>query len=159
MSFSILDLSNSSSWVRIHDTTLFAAPVLGQNGKHYPIPSYLIPEVVDRRILAVGASSSKAKPTWNLGFYLAMLVKVPGVGNAEVVSRPIRLGLNLVIFPPVSSEFTLKARIAKWHQEMSLTVWKYIGLETDVLSSLENIDSDLTCIEYKVDAIQAWGQP
>lgn len=157
MTSPILDLSNSSNWVRIHDTTLVAEPVLGQNGKYYSIPNYSIPDTIDRHVLAVGSSSTKAKPTWNLGFYLVMLVRVPGVGNAETASTPIRLGLNLVRFPLVSAQYTLKARIPKWHQEMSLAIWKYVGVESDVLDRLADLKPIVTRMEEKIDEINSWG--
>lgn len=153
MSSPILDLSDGSNWVQVYDTTLFAQAVPGRQGSFYPIPNHEIPSAIDRRILAVGSSSTKTKPTWNLGFYLAMIIKIPGVGNAEAASVPIRLGLNLVRFPPLSNQYSLKARIPKWHQEMSITIWKYIGIESDILNFLEDIQPAVTRIESKIDSL------
>lgn len=157
MTSPILNLSDASSWVQVYDTTLFADLVLGQTGKYYPIPNHSIPGNFEGRTLAVGSSSTKAKPTWNLGFYLAQVINVPGVGNAEARSIPIRLGLNLVRFPPLSAQFRLKARIPRWHQEMSITIWQYVSVESDVLDRLTNLEPTVTRIEEKVDEINSWG--
>lgn len=157
MTSPILDLSDASLWVQVYDTTLFADPVLGQTGKHYPIPNHSIPGNFEGHTLAVGSSSTKAKPNWSLGFYLAQVINVPGVGNAEARSIPIRLGLNLVRFPPLSTQFRLKARIPKWHQEMSLTIWRYVGVESDVLDRLADLQPTFTRIEDKIDEINSWG--
>lgn len=157
MTSPILDLGDASSWVQVYDTTLFANPVFGREGKYYPIPSHSIPAIFEGHTLAIGSSSTKAKPTWNLGFYLAQIVSVPGVGSAEARSIPIRLGLNLVRFPPLSVQFRLKARIPKWHEEMSVTIWKYVGVESDVLDKLADLEPIVTRIESKVDEINSWG--
>jgi hypothetical protein len=145
-----LDLSTNADWIQIYDTTLLAQPVGGMTGKYYPIPNHQVPVSIDRHILAVGSSSTKVKPTWNLGFYLVMVVAIPGIGMAEAISVPIRLGLTLVRFPQIASEFKVKARIPRWHQEMSMTLWKYAL--SDSVANLAEIDATTKRIEFKIDA-------
>lgn len=122
-----LDLSNSADWLRVYDVTLSAIPVGGMPGRYYRIPNHSIPTIFDRHTLAIGASSTQTQPNWSLAFYAAMLVQIPGVGKAEVISIPVVLGLKVIEFPVLSSEFTLKIRFPKWQREMDITVWKYVG--------------------------------
>ena len=149
MSQAILDCSDSSYWQTVYETTLIAESIT--TGYHSPIPQHQIPIVFDNHTLAVGASSSKTKPTWNLGFWLSMLVNLPGVGNATAVQKAIPLGLNLIRFPVLTPEFKLKAKIPKWHEEMSMKFWIYTGPEADIADLLEKAQTSLDQIELKID--------
>lgn len=153
----ILDLTDGAEWLQVYDTTLAADAIPGLTNRYRPIPNHQIPVDFYSYTLAVGASSTKAKPTWNLGFYLGMVIDIPTVGMAETASTPIRLGLNLIRFPPLAVPFKLKARVPKWHQEMSMTFWRYLGNEADTLSIVNHIDFTTKEINRKVDAIETWG--
>lgn len=148
----ILDTSNPDYWVQVYDTTLVAEAGVVPN-TYYPISAHSIPVSFNRHTLAIGASSTKTKPTWNLAFWAAMLVRIPNVGTTEVQSRFVRLGLNLIRFPVLAPQFTLKIRIPKWHQEMSFTIWTYVGPESDVLDLLESASLNLSQIESKIDQL------
>lgn len=134
----ILDLSNSSNFQEVYETILSGELVI--EGRYKPIPQHQIPITFDRHTLLVGASSSTAKPNWRLGFYLRMLI-TSSVGTAEASNCSIPFGLNLIRFPVLSSQYKLKAYIPKWHREMELKIWKYIGPESDELNLLEQIKS------------------
>lgn len=127
----ILDLSNSAHWIHIYGVTLYAETVSTVPPRYIRIPTHKIPVAVYERTLAVGSSSTQAKPNWALGFYLIGSVQVPGVGLADIASIPIVLGLNLIRLPNLHAQFSLKAKIPKWHTEMTLDIWKYVGPETD----------------------------
>lgn len=122
---------DANNWEQIYDVILSAEVLAGMPNYHHPIPAHSIPVVIDRHTLIVGALSGSAKPTWNLGYYLSMVTHVQGIGRPELASKFIRLGLNLVRLPPVTPEYTLKARIPKWHQEMQIVIWKYVGVEEE----------------------------
>lgn len=145
---SILDFSQNN-WEVIYDITLEAVSIT--TTRFTPIPDHQIPLTLDTHVLLVGSSSFKVRPTWKLGFYLNMVVNAPGVGNFTAANQPIPLGLSLVRFPPISSEFFLKVNIPKWHQEMSIRVWKYIGGSLDVFDYFHEINTDLIRIENKID--------
>lgn len=147
----ILDCSNPNYWLEVYETTLMAQSIVP--GYHSPIPQHQIPVSFDRHTLAVGASSSKTKPTWNLGFWLSMVINIAGVGNANAIQKPIPLGLTLVRFPALSPQFKLKAKIPKWHEEMSIKIWAYTGTETDILDLLEETQTSLIQIESKIDQL------
>lgn len=127
----ILDVNNASNWLHIYNHTLYAAVIPTTPPRYTPIPVHKIPLILDRRTLAVGSSSTLAKPTWRLGFFLIGSVQIPGIGLADVTSLPIFFGLNLVRLPNLHDQFVLKARIPKWQQEMEMSIWKYIGVESD----------------------------
>lgn len=136
MSQPILDLGNPNHFQEVYETVLTAEIVV--EGFYKPIPQHQIPITFSCHTLFVGATSTKAKPNWRLGFYLRMLI-ASSVGTAEASNRPIPFGLNLIRFPVLSSEYKLKAYIPKWHQEMEMKIWQYTGPESDVLNLLEQI--------------------
>lgn len=128
----ILDVDNSANWVHIYGTTLYAAASSTIPPVYAPIPIHSIPGIFYERTLAVGSSSTQTKPNWKLGFWLIGAVQIPDVGLANITSVPIVLGLTLVRLPNLHSEFKLKAQIPKWHKEMSIDIWKYVGVENDL---------------------------
>lgn len=132
----ILNVNDATLWEEVYDITLIAqsSPV---SNVFTPLPKFNIPHNFTKHTLAIGASNSYMKPNWNLAFYLAMNVRIEGIGKTEVTNRFVRIGLTLIRFPPVASAYTLQARIPKWHREMSFTIWQYIGEEKDVLDLLE----------------------
>lgn len=138
----ILNLADSSLWIKAYDTTLTAQSTFVGNS-FYPIPIHKIPVIFNSHTLAIGSSSSQTKPTWRLGFYLTSEIQIPGIGKAEATSDYIWLGLNLIRIPPLGSTYTLKARIPKWHREMVIAIWKYIGSESDTLDVLNEIKNQL----------------
>lgn len=142
MSPPILDLTDASLWTKAYDTTLTAQSTFVGNS-FYPIPIHKIPIVFDRHTVAIGASSTKTKPNWRLAFYLTTEIQIPGIGKAEANSNYVGLGLNLIKIPLLSSSFTLKARIPKWHSEMTIAIWKYIGAEFDTLDLLNEIKAQI----------------
>lgn len=152
MAESILDLSNSNNWVSVYQANFAAVPIQGVRNQFTPIPVIVIPNSFDSHTLAVGASSFQTKPTWHLGFWLSMNVQLPGIGKAEAYNKSIPLGLNIVRFPHISSTYTLRASIPRWHKEMSIEIWKYVGSEVDIRDELIEIKSDLSRIETKIDA-------
>ena len=143
MTLPILDLSSASNWVKVHEITLVAPPSSIPN-HNYPIPAYTIPVTFDRRFLAVGASSTMTKPSWRLAFFLSTVLQIPAVGNAENGSIFIPLGLSLVQVPLYSAQYSLKARIPKWHLEMTMAVWQYVGIESDISDLVDQINQRLT---------------
>ncbi len=136
----ILDLSSADNWVKVHEVLLTAQDSPIPNF-HSPIPTYTIPTPFDRRILAVGASSSQTKPSWRLAFFLSTIVQVPGIGSAENGSIFIPLGLTLIETPPYSDQYSVRIRIPRWHLEMSMTFWQYVGIELNALDLLDQISS------------------
>ena len=149
---SILNFNNSDYWQKVYETTL-VAQAGSRSSFYYPIGDHNLPGTFSSHTLLVGASSFKAKPTWRLGFYLSMIISAVGVGSFTASQKSIPFGLTLVRFPPLSNEFSLKASIPKWHEEMSMSVWLYVGSESDVRDLLFEVEVDLNRIESKIDAL------
>lgn len=147
----ILDLSNSSNWEKVYQGSFVAVVIQGVRNQTLPIPAVVIPNSFERHTLAVGASSFQTKPTWHTGFWLSMNVQLPGIGKAEADSKTIPLGLSIVRFPSISTQYTLTANIPRWHKEMSIEIWQYVGSELE-RDDLADIKSDLSRIETKIDA-------
>lgn len=148
----ILYLSDSSDWEKVYQGSFAAIPIQGVRNQFIPIPTVNIPNTFDSYTLAVGASSFQTKPTWHLGFWLSMNVQLAGIGLAEAYKKSIPLGLSIVRLPPISSTYTLSASVPHWHKEMSIEIWKYVGIELDIRDEVAEIKSDLSRIETKIDS-------
>lgn len=148
----LLDLSSSSNWSQVYSDSFTANTIAGTN-KFSPIPAIRIPSTFDKHIIAVGASSFQTKPTWRLGFWLSMYVDLPNIGKAEGCNKSIPLGLSIVRLPSLSSTYSLVASIPKWHTEMSIDIWQYVGNVSDLNSAISELESNLLRIESKVDAL------
>ena len=138
----ILDLSSAASWEVVHEIGLIAQQVPGTT-RHYPISPYIVPVALDRNILAIGASTPVAQPTWRLAFWLGALAQLPGIGKAETESRFVPLGLSLHQFTRYSSDYTLRVKVPKWHSKMEFKIWKYLGAESDIASLLTEIHAEI----------------
>jgi len=80
-----------------------------------------------------------------------MLVDIPSLGRAEGYNKSIPLGLSIVRLPPISSTYSLIASIPKWHREMSIDIWQYVGDVSSIESSLDDLDQIFLRIEAKID--------
>lgn len=152
MSSPLLNLDNRDNWTKVYSASFAANPIAGTN-KFTPIPSVRIPGTFDKHILAVGGSSFQTKPTWHLGFWLSMYVDIPSIGRAEGYNKSIPLGLSIVRFPPISSTYSLIASIPKWHREMSIDIWQYVGDVSTIEPTLDELNQTSLRIESKVDAL------
>lgn len=153
----IVNVNNAANWLKVYETTLTAVSTFPRG--HNPIPAFSIPVQFDSHCLIIEASSSLAKPTWNLAFRVSQRFGVEGVRLVEGDSQAIRLGSTLVRFPVFSDTYTLKIRFPRWHREMDLTVWKYTGIMLDTNDLLGDSQIQLARIESKVDAIVVSGNP
>ncbi|MBH8578349.1 hypothetical protein I8752_36510 [Nostocaceae cyanobacterium CENA369] len=164
MSNPVLQLENSQNWESVYTTTVEA--VVSANGESYtPIPTITIPVLLDKHIIAVSVTCSTAKPTWYFGGFLNQRINlgllVGGLPDSDAVQkRKIWLNrITLIIFPELTSTYSLSLDVPKWFQYVSFTVFKYVGIESDTTENLINqiINVDLPRIEQKVNDISNYG--
>lgn len=148
----MLDL-NASAWMRVYKTTLNARPIPGQQGKFQPIPDLRVPIALNSHSLLVGANSLKLKPRWKLGFWLNMRIgKISGIGEPACPDIPIPLGLLYVKLPKLSANYNVIAKIPHWHQQMTVEIWQYKGIEP---TSLESLGEQLKQVNQNFENSQA----
>jgi hypothetical protein len=155
-----LQLSNPANWGTPYQTSRQANPY-GTSGLFFPIPPFQIPIQFESPILAISAENQDARAWWILGCRVRQLFDVSS-GPLEVASVQRRVLLNrggtLIQFPRYAPQYRLEVEIPRWHKEMSLTIWEYIGPITDtveqsVLEQADLIRVDLLRIETKIDAL------
>jgi hypothetical protein len=145
------DLLNQSKWVLLSKGS-YQKP---QNLDRIPAPTFL---VVDSHVLVIGVATANSLPTWFTGGWATQFLSfVPGVGSdfpvAIVASRQrLRLGsLNLLIFPDLSSQWTLEVTFPEWFVTASLEIWRYDGADTSSLDQLALAAEQLDRIESRLD--------
>jgi hypothetical protein len=156
----ILELSNSANWVQAYSAETAATWVDESKGSHFPIPPMSIPFLFDQHIIAVYPESNGSKSWWFSAGWLEQKVST-GItvgGNPDVRvqdSQRILLNrINLAIFPKLSSTYQLNIDIPYWFSHYKVTIWEYIGPESDSIENLINqLQTDIQRIEGKIDAL------
>lgn len=156
-----MDFGNNLNWDLVLRQTYFAQPNPAYPKGFVPIPSKLIE--VDRYTLAIGTSSTKAKPTWRVGAFVVPKLSF-SVSSTSVYTNLVRSGksqsvylnqLTLVQFTDFGlSPYALEISFPIWISELSIEIWKYQGEESakPVSELIEELKTDLDRIETKIDS-------
>ncbi len=152
-----IDLSNSNNWRLVWEKlTIAQRVVIDPEKQHHPIPAIKMPVQLESPIFVVLVENQQAKSTWRYAGVVTQLVSTGiidfgGSDDVEVTSRKLWLNrVSLHIFPELTTAFSLKFYIPHWFEEVSITVWEYLGQNN-------SLDDILARIETKIDAIN--GQP
>jgi len=154
----VLQLSNSENWESIYNESHVAQRVATAPERYYPIPEVVLPFLLERHILAVSVFSNNAKPYWHYAGTMSQRISlglvVGGGPDADSVSKR-KIWLNqtqLIIFPKLTSTYSVAFKAPYWFEDFTLTVWQYIGPESDSTESLiRDLEADLIRIEAKLD--------
>lgn len=134
------------------------------------IEPFDIPVVFDSHILAIGASSQAARPTW---FNCANIIQLatgvtvddPGdwadgfTGSEPIIVSRQQLRLNqsleLFQFQPVSNELRIGFIPMPWIPEFSYGIYQFNGVVEDTTEDLiQAARAQLTTVETKIDNLQ-----
>ncbi len=143
MSYLVLDLSNPDNWVGFYQGSFQSQRSPG-NATVIPIPEIVIPCSLNNHILAVSTSSSTAKPNWRFAGFLNQRLELglaAPIGNPDTDAAKHKAWLNrltLVIFPRLTPTYFLSFETPKWIQDINLTIFQYVGPESDSTDNLVN---------------------
>lgn len=118
------DLNLGSNWQLVYQTSRVATPIFGTN-KFNPIPKIICPVNFTSQYLTVGASSSSAKLTWHLAFYLDVFISVQGIGSIQVQHFFCPLGASLKQIDEIVSSYRLTIDIPAWYRDMNIEIWQF----------------------------------
>jgi hypothetical protein len=162
----VIDLSNSNNWLLVWEKlTIAQRVVIDPEKQFHPIPSINMPVQLESHIFAVLIENQKARSSWRYAGRITQLIQTGIIGyggsNDVEVAEFRKLWLNrvsLYIFPKVTNTFSLKFDVPRWFEEISITVWEYIGLKSDSTETLINsLKQDVLRLEAKVDDISSYG--
>lgn len=148
-----LQLGNSSNWEAIHNESVSGVkiPIVGGGYKAVPIPEISIALLLDVFVLAVLVSTNVPEGrTWKFAGNVRQKVSTGIVfGGSQDASFNRRYALfldkiNLVVFPPISTNYSISIQVPEWFEDVTVLVWRYTG---------PDYDSDLARIESKIDAL------
>jgi hypothetical protein len=148
-----LQLGNSSNWEVIHYQSVSAVllPKEGGGYKPLPIPEISIALLLDVFVLGILVSTNVPEGReWKFAGYVNQRVStgivIGGIQDASFNKRqPLFLDkINLIVFPPISTNYSISIQVPDWFGDANLTVWRYTGIDRD---------ADLTRIESKVDDV------
>lgn len=145
------DFSNNLNWDLVRRQTYYAQLITADGNQFSPIPPITIP--VDSYLLLIGCQNPNAKSSWYLAGYASNRLLFSPSSTSEFTAAVqsysgVRLGLNrlnLVKFKDFDLlPHLLEIKLASWHKEMLIEVWKYSG-------TTDNIEGSLARIEQKID--------
>lgn len=161
-----IDLSNSDNWRLVWEKlTIAERVVIDPEKQHHPIPAIKMPVQLESPVFVVLVENQQAKSTWRYAGIVTQLVSTGiidfgGSDDVEVTSRKLWLNrVSLHVFPNLTTSFSLKFYIPKWFEEVSITIWEYLGNYDDTTEQLikQVRDENLTRIEEKLDDISTYG--
>jgi hypothetical protein len=151
----LLELENSTNWTLI-DSQSFESESRPVGG--FALPEYVPPYQFEKHILAVFIDNVEARDTWNFAGWASQKIRL-GVGpslNAESINSH-KLWLRrtqLLMFPPLTTTYTLSIRFPRWFWKANCTIWEYWGPQAD---SIENqifeVKNNLLRVENKVNLL------
>lgn len=137
MSRLIFDSANSANWRSLYQHQFVPQQI--KPGERTLIPATVLPVLAESRILLARTSSQFAKSTWRNGGSLTPLIDCGVTGFAETGLSSYRLPCNaarLLIFPNFSTAYKLRFSCPWWFDEITLTLYEYIGDERDSTEDL-----------------------
>lgn len=155
-----MDFGNNLNWDLVLRTSYLAQIVPEARRGFLPIPNKIIE--VDRYTLAIGVSSTKAKPTWKRGAFVAprLLFSVSstseyaGLVRSDNAKAVFLNQLTLVQFEDFGiTPYALEISIPFWIAQLNIEIWKYQGIDNakPIQEQIAEVRSDLDRIELKID--------
>ena len=144
----LVELGNSGNWLQ-SDSQSFSG---------FPLPEYVPPFQFEKHILAVYVDNFEAKDTWNFAGWLSQKIQL-GIGpslKAESISnRKLWLGrTQLLIFPKLTTTYTLSIHFPQWFKSASCTIWEYWGPEANTTENqIFEVKNKLITIENKINLL------
>ncbi|OCQ96077.1 hypothetical protein BCD64_12030 [Nostoc sp. MBR 210] len=148
-----LQLSNSQNWETVHNQNILGAKLPKEGGgyKAVPIPEIDIALLLDVFVLAILVSTNVPEGReWKFAGHVKQRVSTGIVfGGSQDASFNRKQALfldqiNLVLFPKISTNYSISIKVPDWFEDANVTVWRYIG---------PDYDADLARIESKIDAL------
>ena len=126
-----------------------------------------IPYLTDKHLFLVGATYSKAPPSWQRAGYIyqqidgiriddAVIFEGLGSNSSTAVDanrQLVRLNtIQFVDFTQLTETYRLRFEALPWIPEITLGIWEYVGTESDTTEDLLNaVRAKLETIEFKID--------
>jgi hypothetical protein len=155
VSYPILQLGNSSNWLKFYSQYFrveFKTPK-----EYIPLPPVTLPVQSEHRVLVAGCTSQTAKGSWYLGGWLRPIVETGDTDFvfAELDSIPVPLNVpRLILLPQIAGSYRLRFEVPFWHQEITLTIYQYIGPDVDSTEVLlGSLKSQLDQIQSRVNQL------
>lgn len=160
----IAPFTDGRLWPRVYNQQFYAEQLTTTSFS--PIPPVNVPVLFTSRTIAVALDSQEALSHWWLGIRLKMRIAVPGSEFDEIEAQEVKCQVNrgqLIRFPRLAPQYTLRLEFPWWHSEMRVTIWEFQGTEQDSTEVLikERTDAirvDLARVEAKIDQIRTTQQ-
>ncbi|ELS04809.1 hypothetical protein Xen7305DRAFT_00045450 [Xenococcus sp. PCC 7305] len=148
-----IDAANSNNWVSRYSTSLQGEEAIVP-GNYKAIPDLVVPITFEGELIAIQASSTKAKPTWKTAGWVWQRLLV-NIGTGSTVPNSVVQGsqkfyldrLNTLVIPKLSSNYGLAISIPSWLPQLDIEIYEYVGeVKNSVDDKLDQLQADLTAL-------------
>ena len=127
------NLGNSQNWEFVIDGTVSANIINVDPPSHDPIPDQLVSVQVESPTVLIYCSTPNKRPKWRFGGYVFGMVytgvNTGGQNLSAIGSSPIFLEeKNIIRFPSLSDNYSLKFKIPAWFKGFYYSIWQYTGV-------------------------------
>lgn len=144
----LVELGNSGNWLQ-SDSQSFTG---------FPLPEYVPPFQFEKHILAIYVDNFDAKDTWNFAGWVSQKIRLgigPSQGAESVSNRKLWLRrTQLLIFPKLTTTYTLSINFPQWFKRADCTIWEYWGPEADTITNeIGQVRNDVIRVENKINLL------
>lgn len=106
--------------------------------------------------LIVKATSGSANTTWRRAGYLQPIYLIPEIGQVKGKRVSLILGIQLISVPLLQPIYYFEYHFLRWFLDIDLIIWENPDLLISETAN-KDIENVLRRIEYKIDAIETYG--
>lgn len=133
------DFTNGNNWQLFWEDQRIAQQVSSTLNRFYPIGIMKPFNTFQQPIIKVHAKNPEGKPTWRLAGLYFIKIFAGSVVSGGIPETVIKVGkfyleqAEIIFVPPYSPDFSIEFQIPFWHRKMQITMWEYIGPNTNTI--------------------------
>lgn len=133
------EFTNGNNWSLFWSQSVTANPVVSTLERFYPIGTMKPPTTFSSQIIKVHGANPEARENWRYAgrYFIKMFAgSVVSGGVPETVVKVGKFYLDqaeIIEIPPWSPTFSIEFNIPFWHRKMQITMWEYIGPNTNTV--------------------------
>lgn len=145
------DFTNGNNWQQFWNEQRTAQAVPNKAERFFPISTMSPFTTFNKPIIKIYAANLEAKPNWRLAGYYSIKIFAGTVVSGGIPDTVIKTGAfyldqaNIIFVPSYSANFSIEFAVRFWHRRMEITMWEYIGPNSNTIhSKLDTVIANTT---------------
>ena len=133
------DFTNGNNWSLFWNQSVTADPVISSLQRFHPIGTMKPPTTFNSPIIKVHAGNLEAPDNWRYAGRYFVKIFAGSIVSGGVPETVVKWGkfyldeAKIIQIPPWSNDFSIEFEIPYWHRKMEITMWEYIGPNTNTV--------------------------